>query len=99
MMHPAFALARGYGLTVELADLGDWGAFDLRSEYDPQDAVIRINARVVKALHPHEVDGFIAFAIAHELYHHRERCGEIVRLPIRAQREAAADAFARGLLR
>lgn len=97
-MNRAFARAREYGLRVEYADLGDWGVDELRSEYDPAAGVIRINARVIEGLAPGEIGDFICFAVAHELYHHRERIGEIERLPDRAARETAANAFARELL-
>jgi hypothetical protein len=45
-----------------------------------------------------ECDG-VELAIAHELYHHREAIGEIPRIAERAAREAAADAFAKRLVR
>jgi hypothetical protein len=60
--------------------------------------VIRINKRVIENLTVAEIGDFIAFAIAHELYHHREHKGEIPRLLDRAARETAANQFARELL-
>ncbi|HZT11272.1 MAG TPA: ImmA/IrrE family metallo-endopeptidase [Candidatus Baltobacteraceae bacterium] len=97
-MNP-FELARRLGIRVELADLGSWGGHaELRSEYDPQGPVIRINARMLDETAPQETARLVAAAIAHELYHHREACGEIPRIADRAQRERAADAFARELL-
>lgn len=86
------ALAAAYGVRVELADLGDWGATRLIAEYDPDGPTIRINERRLPAAEHRE--GVIAFAIAHELYHHREAIGEIARAGGRAAREAAADAYA-----
>jgi len=90
------------GVTVELADLGDWGASTLVSEYDPLGPVIRINQRAIERyraacgeLSSCDVRGFIDLAIAHELYHHAEATGEIARIPDRAERERAADAYAR----
>ena len=96
-MNP-FELARQSGVRVEFADLGAWGGAQLRSEYDPQGPVIRINTRMLNETAPAECARFIAAAIAHELYHHREAAGEIPRIADRSQREHAADAFARELL-
>lgn len=98
MTNEPFDLARRYGIEVQFADLGDWATCELRSEYDPRGPVIRINTRVIATLNGARVDGFVAFAVAHELYHHRERLGEVPVLRGRAQRETAADAFARSLL-
>ena len=93
-MTNAERLAREYGVPVEFADLGEWGGgAELRSEYDPAGPVIRINTRAVAA----HGNAIVALAIGHELYHHREHLGEIPKLPSRAMREAAADAFARTL--
>ncbi len=98
-MTPAIAalLAR-YGVEVRYEDLGAWGDARLYSEYDPQGPIIRVNSRILTRLPEDERERFAARAVAHELYHHREHCGEIVRIPARAQREAAADHFARRLL-
>ena len=71
---------------------------ELRSEYDPGGPVIRVNKRVIEHLPVAEIGDFIAFAIGHELYHHREHKGEIPRLLDRAARETAANDFARKLL-
>lgn len=98
MKSPVFALADRYGVRIEYADLGEWGVDELRSEYDPQGPVIRVNVRVIEHLPVAEVGDFIAFSIGHELYHHREHCGEIPRLLDRAARETAANEFARTLL-
>jgi hypothetical protein len=94
----AIALARSYGVAVRFADLGDWGAAELRSEYDPQRAEIRLNVRVARRLTPAELEAFVTLAIRHELYHHRERIGEVPILAGRAARERAAGDFARGTL-
>jgi len=91
-------LTRAQGITVEVADLGECGAHELRSEYDPAEGAVRINARSISKIAPALVSDFIAFAIAHELYHHCEHRGEIVRLGERGARERAADEFARALL-
>lgn len=96
-MSAALELARAYGVAVDVADLGDWGESDLRSEYDPHGPSIRINARVARRLTGADLREFVALAIGHELYHHREQLGEIERLPRRSDRESAADAFARRL--
>jgi predicted transcriptional regulator len=85
----AFEMARAYGVAVEFADLGAWGAVELRSEYDPHGPVIRINTRVTMR------EGLPALCIYHELYHHREAIGDVQRQGSRRAREAAADAFAR----
>ena len=82
-------LARKYGVAVRFADLGDWGEYELRSEYDPALPEIRVHLQLAPEL--------VAFAIGHELYHHREAIGEVSLLPTRAAREAAADAYAREL--
>jgi hypothetical protein len=97
-MTQALALARAFGVRVVLSDLGDWGSARLRSEYDPRDCVIRINTREARRLDEDDLAEFVALAIGHELYHHREHIGEIVVLPDRAQREIAADRYARKLL-
>lgn len=97
-MHRVFTLAHAYGVRVEFADLGVWGADELRSEYDPDGPVIRVNQRIVEDLPLPDIDGFIAFAIGHELYHHREHRGEVTRLSDRAARETAANDYALGLL-
>ncbi len=76
-MHPVFELARRYGVEIDYADLGDWGMDELRSEYDPDGPVIRLNKRVIENLPAEEIGDFIVFSIAHELYHHREHRGEI----------------------
>lgn len=97
-MHLVFELAKRFGVEIEYADLGDWGVDELRSEYDPQGPVIRVNKRVIENLPVAEIGDFIAFSIAHELYHHREHRGDIPRLPDRASRETAANEFARKML-
>ena len=107
-MSAAYALAREYGIAIVFADLGDWGASELRSEYDPSGPAISVNSRVVERLPRQRRDEFVALAIGHELYHHREaigevltrseQLGEVTRIRDRASREAAADAYARTLL-
>lgn len=97
-MHPVFELAQKYGVEIEYVDLGAWGVDELRSEYDPEGPVIRVNKRVIENLPPEEIGDFIAFSIAHELYHHREHKGEIPRLLDRGARETAANDFARRLV-
>jgi hypothetical protein len=92
-VHRLIDLARSDGVEIEYADLGDWGDDELRSEYDPQGPVIRINSRVLDALPVAQREPFIARCISHELYHHREHRGDIARLPTRAQRERAAGEF------
>ena len=83
-------------MKIEIADLGDWGAAELRSEYDPEGPVIRVNARVLERLPEEERAAFLARAIAHESYHHLEHCGEIPVIADRAAREVAAGAYAEG---
>jgi len=94
--------AAAAGIAVELADLGAW-AGRLISEYDAPARTIRVNERALAAyrrtcgeLDPCAVRAFIDFAVAHELYHHREAAGEVERRTPRAARETAADEFARG---
>lgn len=86
--------ARDYGIAIVVEDLGDWGDDELLSEYDPDVPTIRINVRVLRALSDGARAEFIERAVAHELYHHRERIGEIARLADRTARERAAEAFA-----
>ncbi len=97
-MNAALSLARSYGVAVSFADLGDWGSAELRSEYDPSGPVIRLNARVAERMTAADLGEFVTLAIAHELYHHRERIGEIAVAGNRAARERAADRYARELL-
>ena len=92
------ALAAAYGVRVELAELGDWGAATLVAEYDPAGPAIRVNARALPAGDSCTVRDAIDRAVAHELYHHREAIGEIPRIAGRSAREAAADAYAETLL-
>ena len=98
-MNIALKLARDYGITVYFADLGDWGIDELRSEYDPNGPSIVINSRVAEQCDVVELGEFVTFAVGHELYHHREHIEEIPRLRERKEREIAANAFARELLR
>jgi hypothetical protein len=84
------ALAAASGVRVELAPLGDWGSARLIAEYDPDGPTIRVNTTAV----PHDDDDAIERAVAHELYHHYEAIGRVARIAGRAEREAAADAFA-----
>lgn len=67
--------------------MGDWGTVRLIAEYDPDGPTIRVNRRELARTD-------LERALAHELYHHREAIGEVARLPRRADRERAADAFA-----
>lgn len=97
-MNGAIALARKYGVAIRFADLGDWGLDELRSEYDPGVPEIRLNVRIAEQLSPQELGDFVTLAIGHELYHHRERLGEIVVISDRVAREHAANDFARSLL-
>jgi hypothetical protein len=94
----ALALARSYGVAVRFAELGDWGGAELRSEYDPALPEIRLNLAVAARLSAAELGEFVALAVGHELYHHREAIREVPRLRDRAARESAADGFARALL-
>ncbi len=97
-MNAALTLARTYGVAVGFADLGDWGATELCAEYDPKGPFIRLNARVAEGIAPGDLGTFVTVAIGHELYHHRERIGEIPVIGNRAARERAADRYARELL-
>ncbi len=82
--------AREAGIAIELADLGDWGASALVSEYDPAGPVIRINTRAIPHGSSCDVREHIDRAVAHELYHHKEATNEVMRLPNREARERAA---------
>jgi hypothetical protein len=94
----ALGQARAYGVVIRFADLGDWGSDELRSEYDPAIPEIRLNIRVAAELSTQDLGEFVALAVGHELYHHRERIGEISTLSDRDARESAAADFARALL-
>ena len=97
-MHPVFELAKKYNVEIHYDDLGEWGVDELRSEYDPDGPAIRINKRVIENLPLAEIGDFVAFCVAHEIYHHRERLGEVQQLLDRASRETAANDFARKLV-
>jgi len=97
-MNAALEAARAYGVEVIFADLGDWGATELRSEYDPSVPQIRVNERVAQRYDGDARDEFVARCVFHELYHHREAIGDVRRQHGRRAREAAADAFARAML-
>ncbi len=103
-MFDARTLAAAAGLTIELADLGDWGDTRLIAEFDARARTIRINQRALDAYAracgaptaPAPArQRFVDLAVAHELYHQGEAAGTIGRAPTRAGREAAADAWAR----
>jgi hypothetical protein len=92
------ALAAVYGVRIEVADLGDWGTATLVAEYDPRGPAIRLNVRALRPAGDHASRCAIERAIAHELYHHREASGEVVRLRDHRARERAADAYAESLV-
>ena len=89
------ALARAHHINVVFADLGRYEGHELRSEFDPSEPMIRINARLVDVMKPEQADRFIAQAIAHELFHYLEHRGEIRAAQNRKLRERLADRFAR----
>jgi hypothetical protein len=91
-MNCALEMADAYGVTIEYADLGEWGRTELRSEYDPHGPAIRVNRRLAMDAE------LIAHCIFHELYHHREAIGEVRREASRRAREAAAEAYAHAML-
>ena len=95
----ALELAHSYGVAIRFADLGDWGDAELRSEYDPAIPEIRLNIRYAAALSPSELGEFVALAVGHELYHHREAIAEMPRCGDRRAREEAAADFAAELVR
>jgi len=85
--------ARALGLRIEIADLGASNA--LFSEYDARARAIRVSESHLRGLHGRARRRFLVEAVAHELYHHLEYAGEVERLHTRAQREAAAERYAR----
>lgn len=93
-----FGLACSYGITIQFADLGDWGRAELRSEYDPTGPTIWVNTRAIRKCKRSEMAAFIGFAVAHEIYHHQEHRHHFARFRDRAQRERAADDYALQLL-
>jgi hypothetical protein len=92
------ALAAAYGVRIEFADLGDWGTATVVAEYDPRGPLIRLNLRALRPDGDPVARRAIDHAIAHELYHHREAIGDIVRLRVHRARERAADAFAESVV-
>lgn len=90
--------ARAAGLSVEIADLGDWAPASLISEYDHEASAIRVNARVLERVYSERDDAartrFIRYAVAHELYHHRVATGTLAAPADRTAAEHAAEAFA-----
>jgi len=92
-MRDVRGLAAAHGVRVELVPLGDWGSVRLIAEYDPDGPTIRVDAATLR-----DDEGAIERAIAHELYHHLEATGAVVRIAARGAREAAADAFADALI-
>jgi hypothetical protein len=94
----ALRLAREYGVAVRFGDLGVWSDGELRAEYDPTAPEIRINRRIAETLPTADLNGFVVHAVGHELYHHRERIGEVPTLSDRDARELAADTYAESLL-
>lgn len=98
-MIEALRLAREYGVAVEYMNLGEWSDGELRAEYDPTVPEIRVNRAIAETMPSQELERFIALAVGHELYHHREHIGEIATLPERTGREDAADAYALVLFR
>lgn len=91
-----FELAHGYGIDIALSDLGAAAERVRIAEYEPEGPTIRINTRALeRAADP---IALARRAVAHELYHHRERLGEVERFPDRSDRERAADDFACELL-
>jgi hypothetical protein len=92
-------LAAAAGLTVEVADLGDWSPAALVSEYDPPARTIRVNRRLLDLMQARRGiaarAAFLRTAVAHELYHHRVAAGALPAEPDRRASERAAHAFAR----
>jgi hypothetical protein len=97
-MNRALQMAREYGVAVRFAEFGDWSNGELRAEYDPTVPEIRINQRIAASLSAKERERFVQSAVAHELYHHRERLGEVPVLQHRDERERAASRFAESLV-
>ena len=101
-----YRIAFEYGIEIEICDLGEFSGRVLISEYDPDGPRIRINQRALDraaALAPGgpawcDPAVVARCAVAHEIYHHRERIGAVVRHPDRDDRERAADAFAQAML-
>jgi hypothetical protein len=75
-------------VTIEIVDLGTWGAATLVSEYDPEGDTVRVNARAVarvrRALGDAEAESFVALAIEHERFHRAH--------PHASERDAVAHA-------
>jgi len=85
----ALAAVLAAGLRVRIEPLGRWGATALLAEYDPARRTIGIDAGAVARMCAAAGEGsarrFIACALWHELFHHRNP----------GATEAAAHAFAR----
>ena len=91
------ALSHGLGLKVLVDDLGDWSNSQLRSEFDPSENAIRINARLVRTMDDEDANAFVARAIAHEIYHYLEYSGCVRSDAKRSNSEAKAEQFADSL--
>ena len=92
------ATAGAYGVKVVFSDLGIYSGHELRSEFDPSEPAIRINARLIGAMTPEQRGRFIAHAIGHELFHYFEHRGEIPTSRNRKAREEFANGFAQTLI-
>jgi hypothetical protein len=90
----AVRAAREAGLQVLLSDLGASQKRPILAEYDPRRRTIAVNARIARTLSNERGESFarrfVAFAIAHELHHHRSGSGD-ERAAHRAARAACGD--------
>jgi hypothetical protein len=90
----AVRAAREAGLRVRLADLGASQKTPILAEYDPARRTIAVDARIVSKLSNERGEAFarrfVAFAIRHELHHHRSGSRD-ERTAHRAAREACGD--------
>lgn len=90
----AVRAAREAGLRTRVADLGDSPLWPILAEYDPGLRTIAVNARIVSALARERGETFarrfVAYAIRHELHHHRSGSRDEASAH-RAAREASGE--------
>ena len=91
--------ARAEGLRVVAEPLPLGASLAVLSEYDPAGRTIRVNSRALervrRAFGEGDAAGFIAAAVAHELYHHYVARGRLSPAAEQRSTEARAERFAR----
>jgi hypothetical protein len=92
-----FRDAQEAGLSVEIADLGDWSPATLVSEYDHERRAIRVNVRELERARADRGgaarERLLRHAVAHELYHRGVATRALAAPPDRPSGERAAETF------